>query len=252
MLALFAFKLPKTGMISRSLGSEFGFYTTFSESFFPTNGQASDYLYCAALAMKTEQTELQQAGEKLISQMRRFATVSPEKEQQMLRYFDLVTYPKRSMLLEPGALSKHEYYVVKGCLRLYLADPKGNEHTLTLCVEDWWSGDLGSWTRARPATYTIQALEETTVFQITRENFERMLRELPELEKWFRLGFQNAVVSLHDRTISHISATAEQRYLEFAEKYPSILQRVPQKHIASYLGITPEFLSMLRKKIVTS
>lgn len=155
---------------------------------------------------------------------------------------------RKEVLFREGEVAGFECFVNKGCLRTYSIDPKGTEHIVMFAIEDWWTSDLYSFLTKTPATFTIDALEESEVLQLSREGIEQLYERVPKFERFFRIMFQNAYLAQQQRINQNLSQPAEERYLRFIAKYPQIEQRVPQKQIASYLGITPEFLSMLRKK----
>jgi CRP-like cAMP-binding protein len=156
---------------------------------------------------------------------------------------------RKEFLLEPGEISRTENFINKGCLRTYTVDDNGFEHILMFAVEDWWTGDLNSFLNQRPATYFVQALEDTEVIQYTKENLDKLLVQVPKFERFYRIALQKSLISLHQRISQNLSLTAEERYLNFRKKYPHLLERLSQKQVAAYLGITPIFLSMLRKKL---
>jgi len=116
-------------------------------------------------------------------------------------------------------------------------------------MEDWWVGDLYSFLTQTPATYFIDALEDTEILQISKANLDKLYVRVPKFERFFRLILQNAFIAQQQRINQNLSFTAEQRYLEFIKKYPQLEQRLSQKHVSAYLGITPVFLSMLRRKL---
>lgn len=159
------------------------------------------------------------------------------------------TIQKKGHLLKAGEVCKTENFIIKGCLRTYTIDENGAEHIVMFGVEDWWVGDLFSFLTATPAQYYIDALEKTEVLQITRQNLETLYEKVPKFERFFRLIIQNAFIAQQNRINQNLAFTAEQRYLAFIEKYPHFEQRIPQKQIAAYLGMTPVFLSMLRRKM---
>ena len=133
---------------------------------------------------------------------------------------------------------------------MYYIDENGSETDIFFASEDWWIGDLISFSQRSPSKLYIQALEDSEVLVINRENKERLFEKVPAFERLFRLMVQKAFESMMNRLLSTFSETAELRYLDFVKKYPSIPARVPQHLIASYLGITPEFLSKIRAKLV--
>lgn len=156
---------------------------------------------------------------------------------------------RKEFLVRPGDICRYEHFITRGCLRTYSVDESGFEHILMFGVEEWWVGDLYSFLTQKPATYFIQALEDTEILQISKNNLDNLYREVPKFERFFRILFQNAFIALQQRIDQNLSLTAEQRYLDFVSKYPNLEQRLSQKLVASYLGITPVFLSILRRKL---
>lgn len=159
------------------------------------------------------------------------------------------TLQRKDFLLQQGEICKNEYFIFKGCLRTYTIDDHGTEHILMFGMEDWWVGDLYSFLTQTPSTYFIDALEDAELLQISKANLDRLYEQVPKFERFFRLIIQNAFIAQQKRINQNLSFSAEQRYLDFIKTYPSLEQRIPQKQIAAYLGITPVFLSMLRKKL---
>ena len=160
-----------------------------------------------------------------------------------------VTVSKKSWLLREGEVCEYEAYVVKGCLRKYCMDDNGAEIILQFAIEDWWVGDIGSFTTQTPSQVYIQALEDSELLLIHHDDKEQLFNRVPAFERMFRLMLQRSYVVLQDRFVATLAKPADERYLAFIEKYPGIAQRVPQHYIASYLGITPEFLSRIRARL---
>jgi CRP-like cAMP-binding protein len=158
------------------------------------------------------------------------------------------SFTKKDLVLRSGDICQYENYVIKGCLKIFYTDSNGAEHVVKFAVEDWWAFDLQSFVTQTPAFYSIQALEDTDVFRISIGNQNRLYERIPKFEKFSRVMFQNSYVLLQNRMTQNLFETAEEKYRHFSEKYPGLELRIPQKEIAAYLGITPEFLSMLRKK----
>jgi CRP-like cAMP-binding protein len=158
---------------------------------------------------------------------------------------------RHQFLGEAGEVSRYQNFVTKGCLRSYFIDGNGFEHNVQFAIEDWWIGDMASFLTKKPASLYIEALEDSEVLQLDNPTMEELYIKIPKLERFFRILFQYAFIAFEQRIISVISRTAEERYLGFINKYPQLEERLPQIHIASYLGITPEFLSKIRKKILT-
>lgn len=156
---------------------------------------------------------------------------------------------RREYLLRQGEICRFETFIVKGCLRTYTIDENGLEHIVMFGVENWWVSDLSSFLTQMPATYYIDALEATEILQISKENLEKLYIKVNKFERFFRLILQNAYVAQQNRINQNLSFTAGQRYLDFIKKYPQLELRISQKQISAYLGITPVFLSMIRRKL---
>lgn len=169
-------------------------------------------------------------------------------------YFTSLLKPKQvkkgHFLVEAGEQAAFECYVLSGCLRSYHIDEKGNEHVMQFAPEDWWTGDMASFVKGVPAILYIDALEDSTILRIERGDIEGLYARVPKFERFFRILITNAFIATQRRLLSTISRPAEDRYVEFARLYPGLDGRVPQKMIASYLGMTPEFLSTVRKRAI--
>ncbi|MGY0040545.1 Crp/Fnr family transcriptional regulator [Pedobacter sp. NJ-S-72] len=133
-----------------------------------------------------------------------------------------------------------------GTLRAYYLDKAGKESTIMFAVTDWWITDMFCFINQQPAMLTIEAVEESIIFQLSKADLDQLYNKIPKFERFFRVIFQNAYIREQLRTIENLSLSAEQRYNIFLNKYPQVVRQVTQKQIASYLGITPEFLSMIR------
>lgn len=169
-----------------------------------------------------------------------------------------------SSLLLPLGLRQHEMpekigeptryfiHVYSGCLMSYYTDKQDVDHVMQFATAGWWTGDLVSYTQQIPSIHATRALTDSEVLLLPRSAFDELLEKVPKFERYFRILFQNSLVTHQNRLIQNLSATAEERYIAFGKKYPSLEQYVPQKYIASYLGITPEFLSKIRRKLMES
>ncbi|TCJ12152.1 Crp/Fnr family transcriptional regulator [Flaviaesturariibacter flavus] len=182
----------------------------------------------------------------LIKHFNRYVSLTPEEQDLCIDFFQYRKLRKHQYLLQEGDVSRHETYILKGCIRVYEVDEKGQEHILQFGVEDWWVGDLLSYWTGTPSTLNIDCVEDCEVLQITQEKNEELCMAIPKLERHFRKLIQAAYVASQRRIHSSISKTALERYQEFIAKYPEIDQRVPNHYIASYLGITPQSLSRVR------
>ncbi len=158
---------------------------------------------------------------------------------------------KGAYLLQEGDVSKYLAFVTKGCLRSYGIDKKGEEHIVQFALEGWWITDMYSFLTGKPGEYFIDALEDSDVLLIDAGSYEKLCTTVPKFERYFRILLQNNYIATHRRVLSSIGLSAEERYVQMQEEYPTIIQRVAQRHIASYLGITPEALSRIRHRIAT-
>lgn len=156
---------------------------------------------------------------------------------------------KGHTLSQTGEPCRYLAFVTSGCLRAYSVDEKGEEHVVQFALEQWWITDMYSFLTGKPAEYVIEALEESDVLLIDANAYEQVCATVPAFERYFRILLQNNYVATHRRLLATISLSAEERYLQLIAEYPPIVQRVAQRHIASYLGITPEALSRIRGRI---
>jgi CRP-like cAMP-binding protein len=152
-------------------------------------------------------------------------------------------------LQRAGDVARYAAFVASGCLRNYVIDAKGKEHIIQFAPETWWLADSNSLSTGAPSTYFIEAIEDSELLLIDGPGHERILDKVPAYGVAFRTGLQRHAAAKDQRIVSTLSATAEERYLEFLATYPSIVQRVPQMMLASFLGVTPETLSRIRKNL---
>ena len=184
-----------------------------------------------------------------------FNTILPleEKEKSFVKeVFHQRRVKRRQFILQEGEICVHNTFVVEGCFKMYFVDNNGKEHNLQFAIENWWIGDIGSFHSEEPSKLNIEAIENSVILQIKKEDQLRLFVDYPKFNQIFRVLAENAMVGLQKRTIQNISSTAEERYLDFLKRHPQFFNRISNVQIASYLGVTPEFLSAIRKKIVMS
>ena len=155
---------------------------------------------------------------------------------------------RKEYLLQAGEVCRYQSFVVSGCLKVSYLDPAGSEHVAKFAPENWWAFDLESFALQSGAFYSIQAIEDTEVLKISRTNMDLLLDRVPQFEKFNRLMYQTAYIALQRRVTQNLASKADERYQQFQVKYPGLQNRVAQKDIASYLGVTPEFLSSMRRR----
>lgn len=176
-----------------------------------------------------------------------------EEEKQLSKtFFTPKKIRKRQYILQEGDVAKYVAFVEKGMLRSYTIDDKGSEHIMQFAFEGWWISDHYSFLTGEPAVYNIDALEDSELLLLSRQAEDEMLRKIPKFERYFRILLQNNLIATQRRLISSLSQTAEERYQQLISGCPTIPQRVPQHMMASFLGITPETLSRIRKQMASS
>lgn len=188
----------------------------------------------------------------LIAYFENFFPLNKEEKAAVEEYFKERRIKRKQFILQEGDVCKHNTFVVEGCFRMYMVDKKGKEHNLQFAVENWWIGDIGSFHSEKPSILYIEAIENSIILQCTKEDQLKLFVNHTKFNRIFRVLAENGMVSLQNRILQNISSTAEERYLDFVKRYPNFFNRISNVQIASYLGVTPEFLSAIRKKIVES
>lgn len=156
---------------------------------------------------------------------------------------------KRQYLLQEGDICKNMTFVAKGLIRSYNVDEKGEEHMSVFGWEGWWISDFNSFLSGEPAVFNIDAIEDSQLLLISRADYEALMLSVPVMDRYFRILYQNSIVTKERRLMSSITHTAEEKYVQLAESNPKLIERVPQNLIASYLGIAPETLSRIKKSL---
>ncbi|TCD10386.1 Crp/Fnr family transcriptional regulator [Pedobacter frigidisoli] len=157
---------------------------------------------------------------------------------------------KRQYLLQEGDVCKYLAFVATGLIRTYNIDAKGDEHMSLFGWEGWWISDFNSFLSGEPAVFNIDAIEDTTLLTISLANYEALNLAVPVMDRYFRILYQNSLVTKEKRLMSSISYTAEEKYVGLVSSNPQMIERIPQNLVASYLGIAPETLSRIKKKLV--
>lgn len=160
------------------------------------------------------------------------------------------SYRKNQYILQQEDVAKHEIFVTKGIARTYIVDTKGTEHIIKFSPEDWWAGDLYSYFTGNPSSYNIDCLEDTEVLLLTKPNLELLYERVPIMYAYFCNLYTNSIIAYNRRVAATLCNSAMERYTDFIKRYPALEQRIPNHQIASFLGITPQSLSRLRKQLV--
>lgn len=179
-------------------------------------------------------------------------SLTVEEKELCKSFFSPKKLRKRQYFLQEGDVCKYTAFVEKGMLRSYTIDEKGSEHIMQFAFEGWWIADQFSFLTGEPAVYTIDALEDSELLLLSKQAEEQLLQRIPKFERYFRILLQNSLIATQRRLISSLSQTAEERYTQLVQTCPTIPQRVPQHMMASFLGITPETLSRIRRQVASS
>ncbi len=198
--------------------------------------------------VKDDLVQLQ--AEPLINYFQKLIPLNSIEKKLVIDLFKPRFYRKRQYLLQEGDTCTQFNFIVSGCLRMYKVDDTGNIHIIQFASENWWIIDLGSFHSKIPSTLNIDALENTIVLQINYDNLIKLYTQAPKFHQIFRVLIENSFIALQKRLLLNISSDSEEKYLSFLQTYSHLSNRLPQTQIASFLGITPEFLSRLRNKQV--
>lgn len=176
-------------------------------------------------------------------------TLSPTDSVELKKFFIPKKLRKRQYLLNAGDVCQNFTFVEKGMLRSFTVDDQGHEHVVQFAIEGSWISDMGSFISQTEALYNIEALEDSEVLNLTRPAMDEMLNQIPDMERYFRLLMQSNIAALQRRVVAYMSLSAEEKYLKLMSVAPDIMTRASQQHIASYLSVTPETLSRIRKHV---
>lgn len=180
----------------------------------------------------------------------RHVSLTPEEQQTVLQHMERHSYPARTLLLESGQVCTHSIFVVSGILRSYTIDDQGTEHVVSFAPPGWFIADMYSLLSQRPGQLFIEVNEAADVFLLSKVNQDKLYDEVPKMERFFRILIENSLVANQQRLVDNLTFTAEARYDKFLSKFKDLAHRVPQKQIASYIGVTPEFFSKMKARML--
>ncbi|PWS33069.1 Crp/Fnr family transcriptional regulator [Pedobacter paludis] len=185
----------------------------------------------------------------LFNHIEKKVNLSPLDKEKITAFFIKKRLRKKQYLLQDGDICKYLSFVAKGLIRTYNVDEKGDEHMSVFGWEGWWISDFNSFLSKEPALFNIDAIEDTELYMISRSDYDEITIQVPIMDRYFRILFQNSLVTKERRLMSSITHTAEQKYVQLLESNPEMISRIPQNMVASYLGIAPETLSRIKRNL---
>lgn len=186
----------------------------------------------------------------ILQNIAKHIALSPDEQLLFLSKTETQTFKAKTILLSSGEICKHSYFVNSGILRSFNINDNIVEYVLSFACEGWWIGDMYSLISQKQGNLFIEVLEDAEIVTLSKENQEYLYAEIPKLERFFRILTENSLVANQERLMDNLSLSAEERFEKFQIKYPTLLQKIPQKHIASYIGVTPEFFSKMKSKLL--
>ncbi|HLS94246.1 CRP-like cAMP-binding protein [Sphingobacterium allocomposti] len=187
--------------------------------------------------------------EDLIQHIHKFIVLRPEEARKLAPFFNVQHVKKKQILLGEGERCRYNFFVKKGCLRMFFITEKGVEQTVQFAIEGWWLSDYLAFEKREASAFTIQAVEPAEVFAIDYTSQEALLKEVPSMERYFRLLYQRAYAASQNRIKYLTDYSKEEAYVKFHNSFPEFTRRIPQQMLASYLQMTPEYLSEIKRKL---
>jgi len=186
----------------------------------------------------------------LLENIAKHVSLTTEEQERVLALTEIEQYKTKAILLQEGETCTHSFFVTKGILRNYTIDENGVEHVVSFACPGWWIADMYSYLSQRPGHSYIEVNEDAEVLLLSKENQEKLYAEVPKMERFFRILIENSLVANQQRMIDNMTFTAEARYDKFSKKYADLIHCLPQKQIASYIGVTPEFFSKMKARLL--
>mgnify|MGYP003416845173 FL=1 len=184
-------------------------------------------------------------SEILLQNIHKHISLSKEEVEQLMSLVKSKKIKKKQFFLQEGEVQKHAVFVTEGCLRSYSIDKNGFEHVLQFAPAGWWIGDIRSLVTQQPGILNIDAIDDSEIILLLRSDLETIYTSIPKMERFFRILAENSLATYQHRLIDNLSLSAMERYTNFCSLYPSLIEYLPQKQVASYIGVTPEFLSKM-------
>jgi CRP-like cAMP-binding protein len=188
--------------------------------------------------------------ELIIQNIEKIVSLSEQEKELFLTKIEVRKYKAKTVLLNAGEIAKYSYFINSGVLRSFNINDNIVEHVLHFACEGWWIGDMYSLLSQKPGNLFIEVNEDAEIVLLSKKNQDELYLQIPKLERFFRILTENSLVAHQERLMDNLSLSAEERFEKFCVKYPTLIQRVPQKQIASYIGVTPEFFSKMKAKML--
>lgn len=186
----------------------------------------------------------------ILQNIEKHVSLTPDEQQLFLSKVEIHHYKAKDILLNSGEICKYSYFVNSGILRSFNINDNIVEYVLSFASEGWWMGDMYSLLSQKPGNLFIEVIEDAEVVFLSKDNQEQLYAEIPKLERFFRILIENSLVANQERLMDNLSLSAETRYEKFQKRYPKLTHRIPQKQIASYIGVTPEFFSKMKSRLL--
>lgn len=186
----------------------------------------------------------------ILQNIAKHVSLTTEEENLLLSKIETKQFKAKTILLSSGEIADCTYFVNSGILRSFNINDNIIEHVLHFACEGWWIGDMYSYISEKPGNLFIEVLEDAELVIISKENHQILYKEIPKLERFFRILAENSLVAHQERLMDNLSLSAEERFEKMCKKYPSLIQKVAQKHLASYIGVTPEFFSKMKARLL--
>ncbi|MEX6689671.1 Crp/Fnr family transcriptional regulator [Danxiaibacter flavus] len=181
----------------------------------------------------------------LLANIAKYITLTQEETDYLISLLHTKKIKRKRYLQQEGDTTRHTSFVISGILRMYSVDKNGFEHIIQFATPGWWIGDFQSFLQQKPGNLFIDAIDDSEIIQLSKTDLDNLFIKVPKFERFFRILAENAVAAYQQRFVNSLSLSARERYQNFAELYPSLVQCLSQKFIASYIGVTPEFLSKM-------
>jgi CRP/FNR family transcriptional regulator, anaerobic regulatory protein len=186
----------------------------------------------------------------ILDNLSKHISLTPQEQELFLSKTETHLYKSKTILLSSGEIAACTYFVNSGIVRSFNINDNIIEHVLHFACEGWWIGDMYSYISEKPGNLFIEVLEDAEVISISKENHHQLYQQIPKLERFFRILAENSLVAHQERLMDNLSLSAEERFEKMCKKYPTLIQKVAQKHLASYIGVTPEFFSKMKARLL--